>query len=203
MVYTPEEDSYLLLECINKKIAELNKDIILLEMGVGSGMISISLSDKVKKIYAVDVDAESIDFVKKELIKINKQRLNENNCPIKNITLIKSDLFTNVSKELRFDLIAFNPPYLPDDKKIEKVKALHGGKQGNEIIIKFLEQAKEFLALEGEIILLFSSLSKRNIILKKAKELNYNYKLVAKKRIFFEQLYIYCFKRVCPEWVAE
>ena len=194
MVYTPEEDSYLLLECINKKIAELNKGIILLEMGVGSGMISINLSNKVKKIYAVDVDAESIDFVKEELKKINKQKLNEAQRPIKNITLVKSDLFTNVSKELRFDLIAFNPPYLPDDKKIEKIISLHGGKQGNEIIIKFLEQAKEFLSLEGEIILLFSSFSKRNIILKKAKELDYSYKLIAKKRIFFEQLYVYCFK---------
>ena len=205
MIYTPEEDSYLLLEYINKKIAELNKDIILLEMGVGSGMISIALSSKVKKIYAVDVDEESIDFVKKEIREINTERYNNmlNNPkiigtnklePIKNITLIKSDLFNKISKNLRFDIIAFNPPYLPDDKKIEKVTALHGGKQGNEIIINFLEQAKEFLALDGEIILLFSSLSKRNKILKKAKHLGYDYKLIAKKRIFFEQLYVYCFK---------
>jgi len=41
---------------------------------------------------------------------------------------------------------------------------------------------------------LFSSLSKRNKILKKTKQLNYDYKLIAKKRIFFEQLYVYCFK---------
>jgi len=189
MVYLPEEDSYLLLKCVKKQI-NLNKKPIILEMGIGSGIISLYLADSAKKVYAIDIDKESIDYVKKEIKIFNSNREK----PIKNIQLIQSDLFSKVGKELRFDLICFNPPYLPDEKKIENDVALNGGPEGNEIIIKFLEQAKDYINMNGELIVLFSSFSKRNKILKKAKDLGYEYKLLIKKTIFFEKLYVYNFK---------
>ncbi len=188
MVYLPEEDSYLLINTIRKYLKSNSK--IVLEMGAGSGVISIYLSDYVKKVYAVDIDKGAIKYTRDEIRKISSRREK----PIKNINLINSDLFSKVGKELRFDLIVFNPPYLPNEKKISNDIALNGGSQGNEIIIKFLEQAKDYLALNGEILLLFSSFSKRNKILKKAKELGYEFKLLNKKIIFFEKLYVYKFK---------
>lgn len=188
MVYMPEDDSYLLLETIKKESNLSNK--IILEMGAGSGVISIDLSYIVKKVYAVDLDKDSMTYIKKEIKKINSNKTKS----IKNIQLINSDLFSNVNKELRFDMIVFNPPYLPNEKKIKNDIALNGGSEGNEIIIKFLEQAKDYLNVNGEIILLFSSFSKRNKILKTAESLNYSYKLLSKKIIFFEKLYVYKFK---------
>ncbi len=188
MVYLPEEDSYLLISAIRKHLKSKNETI--LEMGAGSGVVSIYLSDYVSKIYAVDIDKEAITYAREEIRKASSRREK----PIKNIHLINSDLFSSVGKELRFDLIVFNPPYLPNEKKIENDIALNGGPEGNEIIIKFLEQAKDYLNINGEILLLFSSFSKRNKILKKAKELGYKAKLLSKKTIFFEKLYVYSFK---------
>ena len=188
MVYLPEEDSYLLINTIRKHLKSKNHTV--LEMGAGSGVISIYLSDYVSKVYAVDIDKEAIAYAKKEIRKVSSRREK----PIKNIHLINSNLFSKVNKELRFDLIVFNPPYLPNEKKIENDIALNGGPEGNEIIIKFLEQAKDYLNINGEILLLFSSFSKRNKILKKAKELGYETKLLSKKTIFFEKLYVYKFK---------
>jgi release factor glutamine methyltransferase len=145
MVYLPEEDSYLLISAIRKHLKSKNETI--LEMGAGSGVVSIYLSDYVSKIYAVDIDKEAITYAREEIRKASSRREK----PIKNIHLINSDLFSSVGKELRFDLIVFNPPYLPNEKKIENDIALNGGPEGNEIIIKFLEQAKDYLNINGEI----------------------------------------------------
>jgi release factor glutamine methyltransferase len=188
MVYLPEEDSYLLISTIRKYLK--SKDKIILEMGVGSGIVSIYLSDYASKVYAVDIDKEAIEYAKKEIKKVSSRREK----PIKNIHLINSDLFSRVNKELRFDLIVFNPPYLPNEKKIKNDLALNGGPEGNEVIIKFLVEAKDYLNMDGEILLLFSSFSKRNNILKKAKDLSYESKLLNKQIIFFEKLYVYKFK---------
>ena len=57
-----------------------------------------------------------------------------------------------------------------------------------------MKQAKSHLNNNGVILLLFSSLSKPNIILKKAKELGYNFKEIANKKLDFEELFVYEFK---------
>ena len=94
---------------------------------------------------------------------------------------------------IRFDLIIFNPPYLPEDK-YDKEKDTTAGRKGYELILKFLEEAKEYLDKNGEILLLFSSFSKPKIILRYADKIGYNSKLLAKKRIFFEELFVYLFE---------
>ena len=98
-----------------------------------------------------------------------------------------------MNKKEKFDLIIFNPPYLPENKSEPKDSRLSttAGKQGYELIIKFLRQGKSHLEKNGVILLLFSSLSKPNIIKKQAKELGYKFKLIKKQRLFFEELYIY------------
>jgi HemK-related putative methylase len=193
MVYTPEEDSYLILDCLKKELTLFSepKKIRLLDMGTGSGIISLNFYNLVNFVYAVDIDKNVISFVKNKINSLN----NKNKKKIKNIHLIRSNLFSNLKvPNLKFDLISFNPPYLPNEKKIKNDVALNGGKQGYETIFKFLEQAKDYLSINGRILLLFSSFSKRNKILKHAKTLGYNYKLIVKKRIFFEILYVYRFK---------
>ena len=88
---------------------------------------------------------------------------------------------------LQFDLIIFNPPYLPEDKREPKDSQLQttGGKKGNEIINEFLKQAKNHLEPDGKIFLITSSLSP---------EINwrgYKKKLLGKEKLFFERLCIF------------
>jgi len=87
-------------------------------------------------------------------------------------------------------LIIFNAPYLPEDE-YDKEYDTTAGKQGFEIILNFLEQAKVHLKKKGKILILFSSLSNPQVILKKAEELNYSYKKLAEQKLFFEKLFVY------------
>jgi len=86
----------------------------------------------------------------------------------------------------KFDVIIFNPPYLPMDEKEPKDSrtATTGGKKGNELIIKFLKQAKNHLANGGKIFLITSSLSPEiNFI-----EFGYKAEIINEKKLFFEQI---------------
>ena len=93
-VYEPREDTYLLLESVksieNKKI---------LEMGTGSGLISIYLSKK-NKVTAIDINKNALKTAKKNA-KNNKSKIN----------FKYSNLFSNIFS--KFDTILFNPPYVP------------------------------------------------------------------------------------------
>ena len=87
-------------------------------------------------------------------------------------------------------MITFNAPYLPEAKHEPKCSKLitTGGKKGDEISLKFLKQAKEHLNENGRILLLISSLTPLEKINK------FEPKILAKKKLFFEELKILEFK---------
>lgn len=179
MIYDPSDDSYLLQEALIKSLKNKNKEIKILDMGSGSGIqAETCINLYFKNVIATDVNDEVLDILTKKAI----------NC-------IKSNLFSNIKK--KFDLIIFNPPYLPEDPREPKDSKLQttGGKKGYEIINKFLKQSLSHLNSDGSIILLFSSLSRPKVILEKAKSLGYNFNLLDKKKIPFEELYVYEFKK--------
>lgn len=166
-IYQPEEDSYLMQKVLKENIKDTN--IKVLEIGVGSGIQLQTLKEMgIKNILGVDINMEAVKHCRK---------LGFNCAP--------SDLFQFV--EDKYDLIIFNPPYLPRNKKEPKSSqiATTGGKLGSEIINKFLKQAKEHLNQKGKIFLLTSSLTKD------INWLDYKKKLLAKKKIFFEELYVW------------
>jgi HemK-related putative methylase len=175
-IYEPQEDSFFMGEMVIK-FAKGN----FLDMGTGSGIQAITALEKKKskKIVGVDISKKAIDSCKK----LSKK-----------ITWIQSDLFKNLGKNYYnfFDVIVFNPPYLPQENK-KKLVSLEGGKKGNEIILRFLKDSGKYLTKKGKIILLFSSLSKPDEILNFADSLLYKNKLLGVKSLFFEELYIYEF----------
>jgi len=158
-MYQPAEDSYL----IKKHIKHYAKGLTL-DIGTGSGILAKEAS-KYSKVIATDISDEALNYCKSKY---------------KNITFIKSDLFQNIKQ--KFDLIIFNPPYLPYHPK-DKNQEL----SSHFIIQNFLNQAKNFLKPNGKILLLFSSLTDLNI----SKFPEYNFKLLEKQHYFFEDLYLY------------
>lgn len=177
-IYEPQEDSFLMLKYV-KKLAKGN----VLDMGTGSGIQAISASKKksVKKVVGVDISKKVIEHCKKQS---------------KKITWIQSNLFKNLGKKYHgfFDTILFNSPYLPQEGKT-LIKTIEGGKKGYEICVEFLEQARPFLKPKGIILLLFSSLSKPDIILNFADTMMYTQKIVSADPLFFEELYLYKFQK--------
>lgn len=181
-IYEPAEDSFLLSDSVKEYLeSSANKQIRILDMGTGSGIqAKICKNLGFKNILAVDINQQAVKELKKQKIKA-----------------IYSNLFSKINKKDKFDLIIFNPPYLPEDKAEPKDSIVEttAGKQGYELIIQFLKQAKSHLKKNGRILLLFSSLSKPDVIKKQTKALGYSLKQVNKKKLFFEELYVYKIKR--------
>jgi len=162
-IYEPREDSYLLQKLVKLETKTTDK---VLDMGTGSGIQAKTAYEITKDVTAVDINPECLN--------------------INNIKTIQSDLFNNIQES--YDLIIFNPPYLPEDPNEPKDSALvtTGGKEGHEIIQSFLKQAKQHLNKNGRILLLYSSLSGK--IEKIAKD--YNIEQLAEESHFMEKLYV-------------
>jgi len=183
-VYIPEEDSYLLAKEV-KKYAKGD----VLDMGTGSGIQGISaLENKnTKSVLFSDINPKAIEYVKKDLATKN----------FRNINVVKfkiSDLYSVIKDKDKFDTIIFNPPYLPKDELDNEHLITTGGKYGWELIEKFLKQSKNHLNIDGQILLLFSSLSDKGKIDEILKVQGYDKNLIAKQNLFMEQLYIYLLK---------
>jgi len=136
MIYEPREDSYLLA----KHVSAYAKGKVL-DMGTGSGIQAKEAAKTADSVLAADINPEAVKEADGK------------------ITYVESNLFSNIDG--KFDLIIFNPPYLPDDARVKDV-ALDGGRHGYEVIERFLNNANDYLTNDGKILLLFSTLSKKD-----------------------------------------
>ena len=171
MIYEPKEDSFL-LERVVKQYAGGKR---VLDVGSGSGIqAETALAAGAKSVFCVELDDESIEHLK-----------------IKGLEVVKSDLFERVNG--KFDLIIFNPPYLPEDSREDKksARATSGGKKGDEVIVKFLKSVSENLEKKGRILMVVSSLTPleriRDVMIKK----DLRRTVVAKEKIFMESLEVW------------
>lgn len=130
-----------------------NQKLKILDLCTGSGCIGLAIAHAFKNfdIYMIDIADEAC--------KLAQENANQNK--IKNITIYKSDLFNIVPKDLRFDIIVSNPPYIskgqwefldPAVKKWEDFTALVAKKSGLEIIEKIVNEAQSWLTCNIDLI---------------------------------------------------
>ncbi|RLF35897.1 MAG: hypothetical protein DRM99_03790, partial [Thermoplasmata archaeon] len=172
-MYEPKEDSELIAEFL-KDLIKKEKPTSFLDMGCGTGIqTKTALKSGIQKsnILAVDINQKAV----KETQKLGVKAVN-------------SDLFAKLGKA-KFDLIAFNPPYLPKHKH-DKSKETTGGKYGWEIIKRFLIKAKQHLTERGKILLIFSSLTNKKKVNELIKNNGFSFKELAKRKFFMEELYL-------------
>ena len=98
-------------------------------------------------------------------------------------------MFSKISKTQKFDLIIFNPPYLPESK-YDNGKDTTGGKKGDEIILRFVKDLKYYLTNDGICFLLTSSLTPEKRWKTEA-EKHFKVKKIAEKKLFFEKIYVW------------
>jgi len=172
-VYEPAEDSFLLAENLL-----VDTDDIALDIGTGTGIQALIAAEKAKEVIGVDIN--------KRAIKLAEDNANLNK--ISNVEFRISDLFEKVSE--KFDLIIFNPPYLPVSENDAIGKSWSGGKKGIEVIEGFLDSVGKYLKPSGRFQLVISSLNDINRINELFSKKGLEFKITASKKLPFEEIYV-------------
>ncbi len=139
-VLIPRPETEILVEKAESILKKIQKPKVL-EIGVGSGIISVMLAILIPdiEIMAVDINDKALELAKSNAI---KHKVKDK------ITFIKSDLFENVPN-IDFDMVVSNPPYiannykLPTNVKYEPNNALCAGRVGDELLKDIIIQTKQ------------------------------------------------------------
>jgi release factor glutamine methyltransferase len=145
LIPRPETEEWVcwLLEKL-KKVE--NEKLNILDIGCGSGCIAIALANNLKNSSVIGVDLSSA------AIELSNQNREHNK--IKNVSFIQSDFYSNLSPDLKFDLIVSNPPYISEKewsdlsdtvKNWEDYKALVAKDNGLFAFEKIILDAKSYL----------------------------------------------------------
>ena len=139
-VYQPEADTFLLLEAAQDEARAGDR---VLEIGTGSGRIACALL-RTCDVVATDINPHAAFCARNP-----------------GLDVVRCDLFSGIRG--RFDLVLFNPPYLPTlaEERIDDwlEYALDGGATGRDTITQFAASVSGVLAPGGRILLLISSLT--------------------------------------------
>ena len=150
----PRPETEILVESIIQSKIWSKEKISILEIGTGTGCISISLAKLREKISidSIDISLKALDLAKQNYL-INNVK--------EPINFIHTD-FENFKTTSIYDIIISNPPYIslkdwndlnPSVKKYEPKSALIGGIDGTEFINLIIIKSELFLEPEGEIFL--------------------------------------------------
>jgi len=100
-----------------------------------------------------------------------------------------------------FDLVVFNPPYVPTNEVSDITT--DGGPGGVQVPITFLSDALNVLRPQGEIVMLLSSEDSIEEIEDFCHARNLEMRRIEEKRLFFESLFLYCITRSRKIEIAE
>lgn len=176
-VYQPEADTLLLCRTACSSARPGDR---VLEVGTGSGYIAAALGDHCS-VVGLDINPYAVIAAKS-----------------RGVEVVRSDLCAAVRGS--FDLILFNPPYLPTlpEERIDDwlEYALDGGLTGRDVIARFVAEVGRVLAPGGRILLLISSLTGYDEVVVLFTGAGYQVTLAAEEQVCDELLSVLCIRRV-------
>ena len=106
-VLIPRPDTEILVEQCIQLMREIEEPNIL-DIGSGSGAISIAIANELKSssVTGVDINEDAIRLANENKV-LNK---------VENVNFMKSDLFEKLDEDFKYDLIVSNPPYITKDE---------------------------------------------------------------------------------------
>jgi release factor glutamine methyltransferase len=161
--YVSASDSQLL-----RKVAMAFSGEICLEIGVGSGSNVLELRRSFMRVCGTDI-------IRTRAFEVLRDR-----------DLVLADAGSCFKNET-FDLVLFNPPYLPSSEIQDP--AVDGGERGVEVAIRFLLHAKKLINSHGKIIVILSSLGSISHFESVAKKEGLSVEVIDSFSLFFERLH--------------
>ena len=133
----PRPETELLIDEVLKNIDDKETDMLFVEVGVGSGIISIMLAKQLKnaKFIAVDISSAALDVARKNIEMFGYEN---------RIELRLGSLLEPIEEKI--DYLVSNPPYIENGMSLESnlsyepQNALFGGSVGDEIIKQLLDE---------------------------------------------------------------
>ncbi|MBK6516604.1 MAG: methyltransferase [Polyangiaceae bacterium] len=113
-----------------------------LDLGCGAGTIALVVARNCDHVIGTDINARAITV----------SRFNARLNGITNVELREGSLFEPVKGE-RFDLIASQPPFIPQSDAGKSGDFMRGGSRGDELPLALLGDVQEHLAPEGRAVL--------------------------------------------------
>ena len=170
-IYSPEADTLLLLASARTETRPGDR---VLEVGTGSGLIAAEIAG-IARVIATDINPHAA--------------LGAHNA---GIDVVRTDLFAGIRGP--FDIVLFNPPYLPTQPE-ERIDdwleyALDGGESGRAVIERFARNIGNILAPGGRILLLISSLTGLSAVRELFIRQGYTVEVAAQQVVEDEVLYV-------------
>ena len=145
-VLVPRPETEGLVEEVLKHIANLPGPVSVIDLGAGSGAMSISIATEAPNthVIAVEKSPEAIEWLKQNVAFYDES-----------IRIVQGDV-ADVLAGVKCDVVVANPPYVPDSQPLPKdvatfepAIALFGGSDGLEIPKRFIAAAARLLKVGG------------------------------------------------------
>lgn len=146
----PRPETELLVESLVQAAEAVGGDVKILDIGTGSGAIIVSLLDYLPKAKGVGVDISvgALVVAKENAVSIGVAE---------RAGFLRSDVFSGVPLDKKFDIIVSNPPYIPaadiaglaKDVQREPIGALDGGADGLDFYRRITSEAPQHMVEDG------------------------------------------------------
>ncbi|MFW5965835.1 MAG: HemK2/MTQ2 family protein methyltransferase [Halodesulfurarchaeum sp.] len=171
-VYEPAEDSRLLAKAARDVVGPADR---VLEVGTGSGFVADRLAEKTGcRILGSDVNPEACHRARE-----------------RGVSVVRANLVEPFRPE-SFDVIVFNPPYLPEVEEAARddwmERALTAGETGRAVIDPFLETVSCVIAPAGVVLLVASTLTDLSAVRETARSNGFVVETVREESFPFERL---------------
>ncbi len=154
------------------------KSKIFLELGAGTGIISILAAKKGATVYASDISSKAVENVKLNAAKNNVQ-----------INIFTSDLFKNIP-DMQFDYIIINPPYYSKDPREEEEYAWFCG-SNFEYFKSLFNSLSNYIGRDSKAFMILSEVCDIQKIKSIGMENEFVWKLKMNKQFWGEKNYIF------------
>lgn len=153
-----------------------------LELGAGTGIISILATKKGAAVYASDISGKAVENVKLNAVKNNVQ-----------INIFTSDLFKNIP-DIQFDYIIINPPYYSREPREDEEYAWFCG-SNFEYFKSLFNSLSDYIGNDSKVFMILSEVCDIQKIKSIGMENEFAWELKMKKQFWGEKNYIFEIKK--------